>query len=86
MTRRPYDNGRGVDGGTWGRVMIRRMNALIRTTRSTPWRDIALALMLKFALLAMLYLAFFSPSHRAPADIAAHLFSPLGVVSPNARK
>ena len=61
------------------------MSSRTVATGPKPWRDIALAVMLKFALLILLYLACFSPSHRTPADIAGHLFN----VSPsesNARK
>ena len=51
------------------------MSARTVITGPKPWRDIALAMMLKLVLLAVLYVAFFSPSHRAPADIAGHLFN-----------
>ncbi len=44
-------------------------------TITGTWRDLVLAMMLKFALLVALYAAFFSPSHRAPADIAGHFFN-----------
>jgi hypothetical protein len=53
--------------------------------RPRPWRDIVLAVLLKFALLIVLYVAFFSPSHRAPADIAGHVFN-VGPIETTARK
>ena len=39
--------------------------------RNKPWRDVVAALVLKIALLAALYLAFFTPAHRPPADATA---------------
>jgi len=36
-----------------------------------PGRDVAVALFVKFGLLAILYLLFFGPAHRPPADAAA---------------
>jgi hypothetical protein len=43
------------------------------TTQSLPhfWRDIVVVLAAKLVLLTCLYVAFFSPSHRPPADTAA---------------
>jgi len=55
------------------------------TSGPKPWRDIALAVTFKFVLLAVLYVAFFSPSHRAPADIAGHFFN-VSPIETNARK
>jgi len=37
-------------------------------------RDIGIALTLKVVLLVAIYAACFAPSHRAPANIPAHLF------------
>jgi hypothetical protein len=45
-------------------------------TTHPPWREITFALLAKVAALAVLYLAFFSPSHRphlSPADMAQKL-------------
>jgi hypothetical protein len=39
--------------------------------RPRLWKDIAAVLALKVVLLACLYLAFFSPSHRPASDTAA---------------
>lgn len=39
--------------------------------RPTLWKDIAVVMAAKVVLLACLYFAFFSPSHRTVADSAA---------------
>jgi hypothetical protein len=39
--------------------------------RPRLWRDIAVVLAAKLVLLTCLYVAFFAPSHRPPADTAA---------------
>jgi hypothetical protein len=36
-----------------------------------PWRDVWAAVSLKLALLAALYLLFFTPAHRPPSDASA---------------
>jgi len=55
------------------------------TAGPMPWRDLVLAMTLKVILLAVLYVAFFSPSHRTPADIAGHVFN-VSPIETNARK
>jgi hypothetical protein len=55
------------------------------TAGPKPWRDIALAMTLKVILLVVLYVGFFSPSHRAPADIAGHVFN-VSPIETNAQK
>ena len=61
------------------------MSARTVTAGPKPWRDLVLAMTLKVVLLAVLYVAFFSPSHRAPADIAGHFFN-VSPIESNARK
>jgi hypothetical protein len=61
------------------------MSAQTVTAVPKPWRDLVLAMTLKVVLLAVLYVAFFSPLHRAPADIAGHFFN-VRPIETNARK
>ena len=50
-----------------------------RLAASHPARDVFAALAFKGALLLVIYLLFFSPSHRVPADSAATANALLGV-------
>jgi hypothetical protein len=40
-------------------------------------RDLILLLALKLAMLALLYVLFFSPAHRPAIDVAAHIANPV---------
>jgi hypothetical protein len=48
-------------------------------------RDIVLLLMVKVALLAGIYMAFFSPAHRSSDTSASHIFD-AGPAGPTERK
>ena len=53
-----------------------------RVDSAGPARDVVLALALKGALLAAIYVLFFGPAHRSPADAAATAKALVGASQP----
>lgn len=63
-----------------------RSNKVIRWPRGAASRDVLAAVALKLALLAALYVLFFSPSHRPASDAAATARAVAGADFPGDRR
>jgi hypothetical protein len=59
-------------------MVQRRSKLAVRPRSAKPWRDVLAAVSLKLVLLTALYLLFFSPAHRPPADSSATALAVVG--------
>ena len=62
--------------------MVWSRKNLLNSRGPKVWRDVLAAISLKIALLAALYLVFFTPAHRPPNDASATARAVVGANAP----